>query len=669
MKRCLLLCFTFLVCTLQVYAFTAPNMGQKQYRWRNNDGSETAATWRAAVNTPITVSSVNDVFRLRIELANTGDDVATVTETLEYSANGGTNWTVMNNPATNAFTYQVSTFVTNGAATTNQMGTATPGTYATGRIVSAPGTAATLNDGARTEYEWVIKPTVNAVTGTTYTFRSSGQQAVPLVYPTLTVALANCTGAPTGGTTNAAATTIACGSTTQLSLSGNTVSPGISYQWQYDSAGTWINFGTNAATQTTPPVKTTRPFRCMLTCTSTGGGSSASAPVTINTTPPPVNIGNDTTICPGINYTLDAGSNPGGTYLWNTGATAQTISVSQAGIYSVLVSYANGCNGSDSRTITAGIVPQNNLPATVDLCEGQTATLNAGNTGSTYVWTPGGATTQTINVTTGGIKSVAVKSATGCVLHSSTDIVMRPLPVVNLGNDTAICEGAQITLDAGNPGHTYTWTPGGAVTQTIQVSDSGTYAVSVKTGFGCESSDQQHIAFLPAPRVDGFNFIPQFYEDLGKVRFVALNPTDVTGYRWDFGDGSPVSELDSPLHTYAAPGNYTVSLKVHNGCATYETSLQINVDHVTGTATIGEAEKAVVLFPNPANNTVTVSSRNATPELEQVTLVNITGAIVHQQKITGNQLQLQVGQLPPGIYLLRIQTSKGTLIRKIEIQH
>lgn len=669
MKFLLLPIFIFFACTTQLYAvIVSPNLGQTQYRWRNDNGSETAATWRAAVNTPITITDVNDVIRLRIELANTGTDIATVTETLEYSANGGTTWTVMNNPATNAFIYQTSTFVTNGAATTNQMGTGTPGTFAAGRIVTAPATATTLANGGRTEYEWVIKPTANIVPATTYTFRSSGQQATPTVYPTLTMSNTACTGMPTAGTTNAAAVSVPCGTTTQLSLTGNSISTGISFQWQLDTNGTWTNFGTNASTQTTPPVVKNTQYRCVLTCTNTGGGISQSVPVAVGPQAIPVNIGNDTTICPGITYTLNPG-NPGASYLWSTNATTQTITVNQAGIYSVLVTLANGCTGSDSRTVTPGVVPQNNLAATTDLCEGETATLNAGNSGSTFSWTPGGATTQTLNVTTGGTKSVAIKSTTGCIINSSTNVIMRPLPVVDLGNDTSICNGAQITLDAGNPGHAFVWSPSGATTQTLTAADSGTYSVMVTTSFGCESEDEKHIAYLPAPYVEGFNFIPLFFENLGKVKFQALGPTSVISYLWNFGDGSPTSTLVSPTHTYPASGIYTATLKVFNGCGDYETSLSINVDNITGVVTLENNEADVVLFPNPSSNILTIDNRSTDLKMKEITIFNVLGAIVYKNAVTGNRNEVAVGQLASGIYSVRILTSKGYVIRKFEVHH
>lgn len=36
----------------------------------------------------------------------------------------------------------------------------------------------------------------------------------------------------------------------------------------------------------------------------------------------------------------------------------------------------------------------------------------------------------------------------------------------------------------------------------------------------------------------------------------------IESYKWDFGDGSPVSTEPNPTHTYETAGNYTVKLSV-----------------------------------------------------------------------------------------------------------
>ena len=72
--------------------------------------------------------------------------------------------------------------------------------------------------------------------------------------------------------------------------------------------------------------------------------------VTINPIPN-INLGVDTTFNMCWNSeTLDAGTGFS-SYLWSDGSTAQTLSASNAGTYSVTGTDANGCTASDSMVI------------------------------------------------------------------------------------------------------------------------------------------------------------------------------------------------------------------------------------------------------------------------------------------------------------------------------
>ena len=68
---------------------------------------------------------------------------------------------------------------------------------------------------------------------------------------------------------------------------------------------------------------------------------------------------------------------------------------------------------------------------------------------------------------------------------------------VNLGNDTAICTGASLVLDAGYPGATYTWQDGTS-TQTYPASTAGKYKVMVNKN-GCKGEDEINITLLSTP--------------------------------------------------------------------------------------------------------------------------------------------------------------------------
>ncbi len=64
-----------------------------------------------------------------------------------------------------------------------------------------------------------------------------------------------------------------------------------------------------------------------------------------------VNLGADTTLCPGNTIILNPGSYS--SYEWQDGSTSSTYTVSSPGSYTVTVSDANGCTGTDTRVIMA----------------------------------------------------------------------------------------------------------------------------------------------------------------------------------------------------------------------------------------------------------------------------------------------------------------------------
>lgn len=72
-----------------------------------------------------------------------------------------------------------------------------------------------------------------------------------------------------------------------------------------------------------------------VTATDAASGCTTSNTVTVTPTPSSsIDLGNDTTICPGASLTLDAGVGFD-SYLWNDGSTDQTLTVNSAGDYSV----------------------------------------------------------------------------------------------------------------------------------------------------------------------------------------------------------------------------------------------------------------------------------------------------------------------------------------------
>jgi gliding motility-associated-like protein len=284
------------------------------------------------------------------------------------------------------------------------------------------------------------------------------------------------------------------------------------------------------------------------------------------------------TLCKSESAVLDAG-NPGCDFLWSTGETSQTITVKDAGVYSVYVT-AGICVGRDTTTVTVISLPNYTLDTT--LCSGQSIKLKTNLSGATYNynWSTG-ATTESITVDTTGLYWVDI-SLGKCVVRDTITVKFIPLPVVNLPTTLDICPKDVAKLDAGNPGLTYVWSTG-ATTQTIDVSAAGLYTVIVLNGkcFGLDSTNIRIIQ--PTVTQSTISLC-----NMESLTLTASNTATNSAYLWSTG------ATTSSINT-VTPGVYWVRVTKGN-C--------MSSDTITVIGTIGDG---VIYIPNsfsPDNNKI-----------------------------------------------------------------
>jgi len=136
-----------------------------------------------------------------------------------------------------------------------------------------------------------------------------------------------------------------------------------------------------------------------------------------------------------------------------------------------------------------------------------------------------------------------------------------------------------------NPTHTYA--APGTYTITLTVTDAA----------GSNSAAQQ-VVLEAAAQPPAAAFTSQLAGDL-TVQFVDASTSasgGITEWHWDFGDGNTSAE-QHPMHVYAAPGTYTVTLRVTDAGGTNETSRAVDVPQpeVVEPPRPGLAESAPVL--------------------------------------------------------------------------
>lgn len=437
---------------------------------------------------------------------------------------------------------------------------------------------------------------------------------------------------------------------------------GTSYKWYTAVTGGTAVFTGNPFN--TPSISANTTY--YVSATNSGGCESSRTAViaTVNLVPQ-VNLGPNVLICPGNSTTLNgASTTPSVNYLWNTGATTPTLNVSTTGTYSIAVNDGT-CVGRDTIVVGAAPVPTALLQDTLKICDGVTAVLNAGNPGANFVWS-NGSTSQTISTGAAGLYKVQVTNSNSCLITDSTYLVVNPLPIVDLGIDTTICQNSTIVLDAENAGGTYVWS-NGATTQTIDINAAGTYSVIVTNEFNCSETDEKEVAIYDAISVGGFTFIPRFDIEAGRVDFHPISPIEVTDYLWDFGDGN-TSDLQNPSHVFPTNGNYLVTLKVSNACGEMDTALSIYVDLFVGVKPVNKNDVQVKVYPVPSTDVLNIEIEKGTSKIQSLKIYNAIGhEVLENTMVNSDKTSVKLSQLAEGNYFIIIDTNEGKAYRKFNI--
>jgi hypothetical protein len=301
-------------------------------------------------------------------------------------------------------------------------------------------------------------------------------------------------------------------------------------------------------------------------------------------------------------------------YAWTpTGGNAATATGLAAGSYTCTVTDANGCTLSQSAAITEPTEITISASQTDVACfngaDGDVSVSASGGTpGYTYLWTPGGATTASVNGLTAGGYTCTVTDLNGCTLDQAFNIT-EPTPVIVTATHTnIICQGggngtAHVSTSGGTPGYSFLWSPTGGTDSTATGLSAGSYICTVTDANGCTATATVSIVEPPP-----------FFIGTSHTNVTCSSSTNGTASVTVSGGVAPYTYAWSPAGgtastaTGLAAGTYTCVITDAGGCSTSRTITIASPPALTATTT-----QTNVSCNGGSNGTATITVNGGSP--------------------------------------------------------
>lgn len=325
-------------------------------------------------------------------------------------------------------------------------------------------------------------------------------------------------------------------------------------------------------------------------------------------------------------------------YLWNTGSTAQSITVWQAGRYVCRVTLPSGPIDSGGVDVTEAFRPRPKIGNPIEyLCEGDEAYLEAPRTFRSYLWNTG-ETTSSIKVTQGGRYSLTVVDTNGCTGTSDeTLVVVVPKPEVRVQGPNSVCPGSPQTYSTVMiPNTTYQWTPDGGTVEAgqgspvVQVRWNRTgklslRAITTRPDGGTCVRDTTVLVTVSARLKPVITYNRRDICEGETLLLVA--PTGYTNYRWSTGERTQYI-------TVTTAGKYWLEVQDNSGCTGESDTISVlvfpkPVVSITGPRYLCEGASVTLMAQSEQNNVVAwqwnTGERTSTIRVQQPGTYSVVG--------------------------------------------
>jgi PKD repeat protein len=188
---------------------------------------------------------------------------------------------------------------------------------------------------------------------------------------------------------------------------------------------------------------------------------------------------------------------------------------------------------------------------------------------------------------------------------------------------------------------------------------SATYSATSSSG---NTTSQSQVVIVAAPPIAKISYT-QTSEYTFTFTDVSLNFD--TARKWTFGDNG-LSYVTPITHRYQTTGPKTVTLTVWNRYGSSSDTVEINVSGINDI----ELANKISVYPNPSTGMVTMEMTSDIANGATVFVYNVMGELTNNIidiKPNTTSATLNLNNLDPGVYLLKVQTPTGTAIKQIII--
>ncbi len=300
---------------------------------------------------------------------------------------------------------------------------------------------------------------------------------------------------------------------------------------------------------------------------------------------PTFNLPDAAAFCEGTSIILDAETDASTIEWYKNGViipeatNSPTIEISEADTYEFIAYDNENCPATQTIEISATEAPIVDLGEDKVFCQGEPITLDVGNIGNEYIWFLDNdiyaTDVSSIEVTESGNYSVEVSAGGDCQGMDEVNIDIVNVPTITLPEETAFCEGSEITLDAGGDADNYSWSfesdeiPN-EINASIIVSQEGTYSVTAFNAENCPVTALVVVNQISMPEVNLGDDISVCETE--QIILDAGNQGNV--YNWVV-NGNPSSNENSTIEATES-GTYMVTVSAGNDCsATDEIQVEI----------------------------------------------------------------------------------------------